>query len=58
MKSQTKCPHCRLPMTLSYDPSGNPQLFYDTDEWRRRCKRLDLGSPAFCLVEPPADPNS
>jgi len=45
-------------MTLSYDPSGNPQLFYDTDEWRRRCKRLGLGSPAFCLVEPPSDPNS
>jgi len=54
MDTDTKCPHCGLPLTIARDASGHPQLRYDVDEWRRRCKRLDLASPALCLVEPAA----
>jgi hypothetical protein len=25
-------------------------LTYDVDDWQRRCKRVDLDGPAFCLV--------
>lgn len=55
----TKCPHCGLPLTMSRDTSGRPHLRYDLDDWKRRCKRLDLASPALCFIEPasrvPAD---
>jgi len=54
MDVATKCPHCGLPLKMSRDPGGHPQLRYDTDEWKRRCKRLDLASPALCLIEPAA----
>ena len=54
MNTTTKCPHCGLPLTIVRDQGGHSQLRYDADEWRRRCKRLDLASPALCLVEPAA----
>ena len=50
MSSDLKCPHCGLVMTLSKGPGG-PQLHYDTDEWKRRCKYPELKSPALCLTE-------
>ena len=53
-KSKTKCPHCQLVLTMWRDANGQPQLSYDPAEWKRRCKRPDLTSPALCLVEPEA----
>jgi hypothetical protein len=53
-KSKTKCPHCHLVLTMWRDANGQPQLAYDPTEWKRRCKRPDLASPALCLVEPEA----
>ena len=36
------------------DTGGRPHLRYDIDEWKRRCKRLDLATPALCFIEPAA----
>jgi hypothetical protein len=47
----TKCPHCGLPLTIVRDFSGPVQLRYDPDDWRRRCKRPELGGPAMCFAE-------
>jgi hypothetical protein len=44
------CPHCGLMLTIGQNAHG-PTLSYDRDEWKRRCKRLDLASPALCLAE-------
>ena len=52
MNTTTKCPHCGLVLTIVRDQGGHSQLRYDADDWKRRCKRLDLASPALCLVEP------
>jgi hypothetical protein len=56
MNIDTKCPHCRLPLTIVRDSNGPVQLRYDPDDWRRRCKRPDLGGPAMCFAE--ADPSA
>jgi hypothetical protein len=55
MNIDTKCPHCRLPLTIVRDSSGPVQLRYDLDDWGRRCKRPNLGGPAMCFAE--TDPN-
>jgi hypothetical protein len=49
-----RCPHCALKMTVRQTPSGS-SLAYDEEEWKRRCKRPDLMSPAMCLAERDVD---
>jgi len=51
MSDEIRCPHCRLPLRISRDPTS-PAIDYDREEWRRRCKYPHLGSPAMCLTEP------
>lgn len=50
MTDEIRCPHCRLPLRISRDPT-NPKIDYSREEWRRRCKHPELGSPAMCLTE-------
>jgi GntR family transcriptional regulator len=47
---ELRCQHCKLSMKIEDHPSGS-YLVYDREEWGRRCKRPDLGSPAYCLSE-------
>jgi hypothetical protein len=44
-----QCPQCGLALTIG-DVQGVTQIAYDPAEWRRRCKHLDLDSPALCLL--------
>jgi hypothetical protein len=37
-------------MTIQQSTVGS-SLAYDKEEWKRRCKRVDLSSPALCLAE-------
>jgi hypothetical protein len=50
MSYEVRCPHCRLALRISQG-AGGPLLDYDVEEWKRRCKHLDLNSPAHCLAE-------
>jgi hypothetical protein len=43
------CPDCGLVLQVSPIDAGST-LVYDVSEWQRRCKRLDLDGPAWCLV--------
>ena len=43
------CPNCGLVLRVTRDPDGS-RLIYDVKEWKRVCKRPDLGDPAWCLV--------
>jgi hypothetical protein len=40
------CPDCGLVLQVV-----GSQVIYDIDEWRRRCKRVDLDSPLWCLIQ-------
>ncbi len=51
MSDEIRCPHCRLPLRISRDPAS-PAIDYDREEWSRRCRYPQLGSPAMCLAEP------
>jgi hypothetical protein len=44
------CPDCGLEMEIKPGPEGST-LSYDVSDWRRRCERIEQGSPAWCLVE-------
>jgi hypothetical protein len=44
------CPDCGLVLRVSRDTSGS-RLLYDVNDWQRRCKRLHLDDPAWCLVQ-------
>ena len=43
------CPDCGLVLRVSRNDSGS-NLLYDVSDWQRRCKRVDLESPAWCIV--------
>ena len=43
------CPDCGLVLRVSRNDAGST-LIYDVGDWQRRCKRLDLDDPAWCLV--------
>jgi hypothetical protein len=43
------CPDCGLVLTLKYRDI-QPEWVYDAKEWRRRCKRCDLGGPCWCIL--------
>ena len=43
------CPDCGLDVRVLPDVTESP-LVYDINDWQRRCRRLNLGSPALCLV--------
>jgi hypothetical protein len=43
---KTICPDCGLVLEVV-----DERLVYDITEWRRRCKRVDLDSPLWCLVQ-------
>jgi hypothetical protein len=43
------CPDCGLDIRVLSDATGS-QLVYDINDWQRRCRRLNLGDPALCLV--------
>ena len=45
------CPHCGLILTIKGGTAGPAALCYDAEQWRRRCKRPEGRSPAFCLSE-------
>jgi len=40
------CPDCGLVLQ-----GEGSQLTYDIAEWRRRCKRVHLDSPSWCLIQ-------
>jgi hypothetical protein len=44
------CPDCGLVMEIR-PTIGGSTLIYDVDDWHGRCKRVDQGSPAWCLVD-------
>jgi len=46
---KTTCPDCGLLLRVK-DEEGL-SLNYAVTEWRRLCKRRDLGDPAWCLVQ-------
>jgi len=51
------CPNCGLVLRVT-NARGSTKLVYDFNDWRRRCKRIDLGSPVLCLVQhEPHTPN-
>jgi hypothetical protein len=43
------CPDCGLVLRVSRNDAGSA-LIYDVSDWQRRSKRVDLDSPAWCLV--------
>jgi hypothetical protein len=43
------CPDCGLALRVCRNDTGS-NLIYDVSDWQRRCKRLDLDSPGWCLV--------
>jgi hypothetical protein len=43
------CPDCGLALRVSRNDTGSA-LIYDVSDWQRRCKRVQLDSPAWCLV--------
>jgi hypothetical protein len=43
------CPDCGLVLRVVRDPSGS-KLVYDVNDWQRRCKRLHLDDPSWCLI--------
>jgi len=50
MSSKTiACPDCGLAIRVLPDATGS-QLVYDINDWQRRCRSLNLGGPALCLV--------
>jgi hypothetical protein len=54
------CPDCGLDLRVLPDATGS-QLVYSVNDWQRRCRRLNLGGPALCLVRregPKADNGS
>ena len=43
------CPDCGLLLNVARDAADSRSIYeYDVNDWRRRCKRLDLG-PVWCL---------
>jgi hypothetical protein len=51
MQTETiKCRHCGLVLHIK-PMSGKTNFSYDTEEWKRCCKRIDLGGPGWCLAE-------
>jgi hypothetical protein len=40
------CPDCGLVLKVEH-----LRLVYDVDEWRRRCIRVHLDNPAWCLIQ-------
>ena len=44
------CPDCGLPLRVTREASGST-LVYDLGDWRRRCTRVELDDPAWCLVQ-------
>jgi hypothetical protein len=46
----TICPHCGLVLRIE-TRTEDFTIRYDFDEWRRRCNKRDLGSPALCLTQ-------
>jgi hypothetical protein len=43
------CPDCGLVLRVSRNDTGST-LLYDASDWQRRCKRIDLDNPAWCLI--------
>ena len=43
------CPDCGLELRVLPDATES-QLVYAVNDWQRRCRRLNFGSPALCLV--------
>jgi hypothetical protein len=43
------CPDCGL--TVRVTRAQRSRLVYDVKEWRRRCKRIDVSEPVWCLVQ-------
>jgi hypothetical protein len=43
------CPDCGLVLRVCCNHAGST-LLYDVSDWQGRCKRFDLGNPAWCLV--------
>jgi hypothetical protein len=44
------CPHCGLILKVE-TCAEEFTVSYDGEEWRQRCKHLDLGSPGLCLAQ-------
>ena len=44
------CPDCGFVVEIRSGTTGNT-LIYDVHDWRRRCERLNGGSPAKCFVD-------
>ncbi len=42
------CPDCGLVLRVARDDTGST-LLYDVRDWQRRCKRVDLDNPTWCL---------
>ena len=46
----TNCPHCGIVLRVE-TRTENFTVYYDFDEWRRRCNDPDLGTPTLCLTQ-------
>jgi hypothetical protein len=44
------CPDCGLVLRVTRDATKST-LICDVSDWQRRCKRLDLDDPAWCLIQ-------
>jgi hypothetical protein len=44
------CPDCGLVLKVVRGVAKSTVL-YDVSDWQRRCKRLDLDDPAWCLIQ-------
>jgi hypothetical protein len=44
------CPDCGLLLRVAPRDDAGSTLLYDVRDWQRRCKRVDLDNPAWCLV--------
>ena len=53
MKTPAKaifCPDCGLALRVAREGNSST-LAYDFGDWQRRCKRVELDDPAWCLVQ-------
>ena len=47
---ETTCTECGFVMEIRQD-AGGAVLIYDVEDWRRRCKNIELGGPVWCLLK-------
>src|SRR6476659_3166517 len=47
---ETTCTECGFVMEIRHD-AGGAVLIYDVEDWRRRCKYVELGGPVWCLLK-------